>query len=174
MQISKKVQAGFTLIELMIVVAIIGILASIAIPQYQDFINKSAFKEVTSLVAGDRKVGVELCTQELGATAADPTVPSASCIGGLAAAAWSGRLGSIPADGTADFDGDTTDEASFATAASGVITATIASGSNRYGSGCALGCTYVMTPEIQNSGAVAWRVSGSAVTAGLASDNTEN
>jgi type IV pilus assembly protein PilA len=50
----KKQQSGFTLIELMIVVAIIGILAAIAVPQYQNFMARSQAAESVVLLNGAR------------------------------------------------------------------------------------------------------------------------
>ena len=53
-------QKGFTLIELMIVIAIIGILAAIAIPAYQNYIKRAAYTEVTSAMA-PIKTAVDTC-----------------------------------------------------------------------------------------------------------------
>jgi type IV pilus assembly protein PilA len=58
----RKMQQGFTLIELMIVVAIIGILAAIALPAYQDYTIRSQVSEGLSLAAGAKTAVAEFFT----------------------------------------------------------------------------------------------------------------
>ena len=57
-----KVQKGFTLIELMIVIAIIGILAAVAVPQYSQYTKRARFSEVI-VASAPIKTGIEVCVQ---------------------------------------------------------------------------------------------------------------
>ena len=60
----KKTQQGFTLIELMIVVAIIGILAAIALPAYQDYTARSQMSEAMTLASGAKTAVTEYYSSE--------------------------------------------------------------------------------------------------------------
>jgi type IV pilus assembly protein PilA len=135
-----KKQAGFTLIELMIVVAIIGILAAVAVPQYQTYTKKAKFTEVVQAAQGF-KSQVEICLQNR----TDPTSTTMTdCSNGTngIAGAVTAALGKVAS----------------VSVASGIITAV---GTTEVDSR-----TFILTPTVSAT-AIIWTKSGDCTTSGL-------
>ena len=109
----QKVQQGFTLIELMIVVAIIGILAAIAIPAYQDYIARAQVSEALSLADGLKVPVSEVFTQK-GICPDNDDATNAAASGMALNTDINGKyVAKVTAAGTADATGKCTITATF-------------------------------------------------------------
>jgi len=138
----KKIQQGFTLIELMIVVAIIGILAAIAIPAYQDYTIRAQVSEGLNLAAG-AKTAISEFVMDRGAWPADQTTA-----GLPAATSITGNYVSQVALG-----------------ANGVVTVTYSSTAPQRANDLIDTLTLVMTPSTAGGGSVEWdcRTAGTVI-----------
>ena len=135
----NKVQQGFTLIELMIVVAIIGILAAIAIPAYQDYTIRAQVSEGLNLASG-AKAAVSESFMDRG------VMPLSNLEAGMETAA--------------NITGKYVDSV---TVANGIVTASFASGGLFSANASINGAELVLTPDgVTTPGSVNWTCTGGA------------
>lgn len=87
-----KRQSGFTLIELMIVVAIVAILAAIALPAYQSYTKKAKATEITAAM-GQVKTDLEICVQTTGVASGSTATCDATGSSSTFVASVSGSAG---------------------------------------------------------------------------------
>ena len=142
----KTMQKGFTLIELMIVVAIIGILAAVAIPAYQDYIARSQMAEAISLTSGLKTNITEVFTQT------GTCVDNATANNGVAIATdiKGAYVAKVNTGGTAAVSGGCTIVATMKDAASNQVSKGIA------------GKTLTLTMANADKGSVTWDCTSSA------------
>ena len=158
-----KKQTGFTLIELMIVVAIVAILAAVALPAYKTYTQRAKFSEIIA-AGGPAKTAFEICVQssETAAGSIDLTkAPDNGCI----TAAQKAGLDGISTAGTKASIVNTKNFSDLQAAVSGTtgVTITVTPGSN-----FATTETFVLSGTVKNNKQVEWtRSAGGCVAAGL-------
>ena len=152
-----KKQSGFTLIELMIVVAIVAILAAVALPAYQTYTLRAKYSEVIA-AAGPAKTAVEVCVQSLDVAAVDLTDADAGGACALASA--------IANSNVARIDTAAANTLAAATAAD-TITITVTSGTDFDGLNPA-NPTFVLVGTVEASKQVNWtRDTGTCTAASM-------